>query len=114
MADSNGNRVAAVPDALTRMNAIGGGGMTVSKGGKLNDPLGLTIAPGGDVLTANGADGNFVEVAPSTGRQVAVKQLIPNGGGDLFGLAIAPSQKGVYFVDDAGSGPGANSLRLLF
>ncbi len=81
---------------------------------KLNDPLGLTIAPGGDVLTANGADGNFVEVAPSTGRQVAVKQLIANGGGDLFGLAIAPSQKGVYFVDDAGSGPGANSLRLLF
>jgi hypothetical protein len=114
VADSNGNRIAAVPDALTRMSALGGGGMTVSKGGKLNDPLGLTIAPGGDVLTANGGDGNFVEVAPSTGGQVASKQLISNGGGDLFGLAITPSHHGVYFVDDAGSGPGANSLRLLF
>ncbi len=113
VADSNGNRIAAVPDALTRMSAIGGGGRTVSKGGKLNDPLGLTIAPGGDVLTANGGDGNFVETSPG-GRQVAVKQLISNGGGDLFGLAITPSRSGVYFVDDAGSGPGANSLRLLF
>jgi hypothetical protein len=95
------------------MNAAGGGGRTVSKGGSLNDPLGLTIAPDGGVLTANGADGNFVETS-STGRQVAVKQLIRDGGGDLFGLAIAPSRKGVYFVDDAGSGPAANSLRLLF
>jgi hypothetical protein len=29
---------------------------------------------------------------------------------DLFGLAITPSRKGVYFVDDNGSGPAANSL----
>ena len=113
VADSNGNRIAAIPRALTRMSALRGGGRTVSKGGALNDPLGLTIAPGGDVLTANGGDGKFVETSPA-GRQVAVKQLIANGGGDLFGLAIAPSRRGVYFVDDAGSGPGANSLRLLF
>jgi hypothetical protein len=112
VADSNGNRIAAVPNALMRTTAIGGGGMTVSKGGALNDPLGLTIAPDGGVLTANGGDGNFVETSPS-GHQVAVKQLIANGGGDLFGLAISPAH-GVYFVDDAGSGPGANSLRLLF
>ena len=113
VADSNGNRIAAVPNALMRTTAIGGGGMTVSKGGALNDPLGLTIAPDGGVLTANGGDGNFVETSPS-GHQVAVKQLIANGGGDLFGLAISPAHLGVYFVDDAGSGPGANSLRLLF
>ena len=113
VADSVGNRIAAVPGAITRMSAIGGGGRTVSKGGKLNDPLGLTIAPGGDVLSANGGDGNFVETSPS-GRQVAVKQLVANGGGDLFGLAITPGGSGVYWVDDAGSGPAANSLRLLF
>jgi hypothetical protein len=112
VADSNGSRVAAVPNALTRRNAIGGGGITVSKGGALNDPLGLTIAPDGGILTANGGDGNFVETSPG-GRQVAVKQLIPNGGGDLFGLGVAPTRSGVYFVDDAGSGVGANSLRLL-
>jgi hypothetical protein len=113
VADSNNNRVAAIPKATMRMNAIGGGGKTVSKGGALDDPLGLTITPGGDVLTANGGDGKFVETSPH-GRQVAVKQLIPNGGGDLFGLEIAPKRHGVYFVDDAGSGAGANSLRLLF
>jgi hypothetical protein len=113
VADSTGNRVAAIPDALMRMSAVGGGGRTVSKGGALNDPLGLTIAPDGGVLTANGADGKFVETS-SSGRQVAVKQLIANGGGDLFGLAVAPRGSRVYFVDDAGSGPGTNSLRLLF
>ena len=112
VADSNGNRIAAVPNALTRMNALGGGGITVSKGGKLNDPLGLTIAPDGGILTANGADGNFVETSPG-GQQMAVKQLIANGGGDLFGLAITPARNGVYFVDDAGSGASANSLGLL-
>ena len=36
-----------------------------------------------------------------------------NGAGDLFGLAISPSANGVYFVNDAGSGPAANSLQLL-
>jgi hypothetical protein len=30
------------------------------------------------------------------------------GGGTLFGLAITPNQKGVYFVDD-----GDNTLDLL-
>lgn len=112
VADSNASRVAAIPNALTRMSALGGGGRTVSRGRALNDPLGLAIAPDGGVLTANGGDGNFVETSPR-GRQVAVKQLIPNGGGDLFGLAITPTGNGVYFVDDAGSGPGANSLRRL-
>jgi hypothetical protein len=38
---------------------------------------------------------------------------VPNGGGDLFGLAIALSGRGIYLVDDAGSGPAANSLGLL-
>jgi hypothetical protein len=112
VADSAANRVAAVPQAMTRTSALGGGGMTVSTHGSLNDPLGLMIAPNGNVVTANGGDGKFVETTP-TGRQVAVKNLIPNGGGDLFGLALAPNRRGIYFVDDAGSGSAANSLRLL-
>ncbi len=112
VADSNGNRIAAVPDALGRRHEIGGGGETVSSGGALNDPLGLTIAPNGDVVSANGADGNLVETSPS-GTQVATKQLVANGGGDLFGLAVAPHGDGLYFVNDSGSGPAANSLQLL-
>ena len=112
VADSSNNRIAAVPNALTRTAALGGGGMTVAKGGALNDPLGLAIAPGGDVLTMNGANGNAVETTPS-GHTVANKRLVPNGAGDLFGLAVAPSAKGIYLVNDAGSGPAANSLQLL-
>jgi sugar lactone lactonase YvrE len=112
VADSNGNRIAAIPHAMTRFSKLGGGGITVSQGGALNDPLGLTITPNGHILSANGADGNLVETTPS-GKQVAVKDLIPDGGGDLFGLAIAPFGDGVYLVNDIGSGPMANSLDVL-
>jgi hypothetical protein len=112
VADSSNNRVAAVPHALTRTTVLGGGGKTVAKGGKLNDPLGLAVAPNGDVVTMNGADGNTIETTPG-GRTAATKALVANGAGDLFGLAIAPSANGIYFVNDAGSGPAANSLQLL-
>jgi hypothetical protein len=47
------------------------------------------------------------------GAQLATKVLVPNGGGDLFGIALAPHHGGMYFVDDNGSGPAANSLQLL-
>lgn len=112
VADSSNNRIAAIPNALTRTTAVAGGGTTVAKGRALNDPLGLAIAPNGDVLTMNGADGNAIETTPS-GHTAANKTLVPNGAGDLFGLAVAPSANGIYLVNDAGSGPGANSLQLL-
>jgi sugar lactone lactonase YvrE len=112
VADSLDNRVAAIPAALTRTSTLDHGGNTVTAGGSLNDPLGLTVAPGGDVVTVNGGDGNIVELTPR-GRQVATITLVPSGAGDLFGLALAPRERGVYFVDDAGSGPGANSLQIL-
>ncbi len=112
VADSNGNRIASVPDALGRTEALGNGGHTVSMNGALNDPLGLAIAPNGDVLTLNGSDGDIVETS-ANGRRTTVKQLIANGGGDLFGLAVAPRAEGIYFVNDIGSGPAANSLELL-
>jgi hypothetical protein len=112
VADSANSRIAAIPDALTRITILGGGGKTVAEGGMLNDPLGLAIAPNGDVVSMNGGDGNAIETTPS-GHVAAIKTLVPNGAGDLFGLAIAPSGAGVYFVNDAGSGPAANSLQLL-
>jgi hypothetical protein len=112
VADSNNNRVAAIPNAMTRRSRLGGGGVTVLSGGALKDPLGLAIDPGGDIVAANGANGNIVKLSPS-GRQLDVQQLVPNGGGDLFGIAFAPFGGGMYFVNDAGSGPAANSLQLL-
>ena len=63
----------------------------------------MAIAPNGDILTVNGGDGNIVETTPA-GAQVA-KFLLdstgsPAGVGALFGLAVVPDGKGVYFVDN--------------
>jgi len=112
VADSASNQIASIGDAVTRTSAVAG--TTVSFGGALNDPLGLVVAPNGDILTTNGGDGNLVETTPAR-DQVAIKMLDdspappgPNGNGTLFGLAVAPGGSGVYFVDD-----GANTLNLL-
>jgi hypothetical protein len=112
VSDSDGNRIAAIPDALTRTSALGAGGITLTSGGPLNDPLGLTVVPGGDVVTTNGNNGRVVETTPG-GQVVASRVLVDPGAGDLFGLAVAPDGEGMYFTNDAGSGPSANSLMLL-
>lgn len=112
VADSVNNRVAAIPNAMTRTSPLGAGGNTVLSGGALKDPLGLAINSRGNIVVANGANGNIVRLTPA-GQQLAVQLLVPNGGGDLFGLAFAPSGSGLYFVNDSGSGPAANSLQLL-
>ncbi len=110
VADTEMNRITRISHALVRHTSAGNG-MVVTSGGKLNAPLGLAIAPGGDVLTVNGADGRIVETSPS-GVQVASRFLdrsgSPPGSGALFGLAIKPRLGGVYYVDDA-----VNTLRLL-
>ncbi len=113
VADTVKNRITAIPDAVFRGSSAGTG-FVLTSGGHLNGPLGLAVAPNGDVLTVNSGDGNIVETAPF-GTQVAVKQLdntavtgSPAGAGALFGLAVAPYGSGVYYVDDV-----ANTLRLL-
>lgn len=112
VADSVDNRIAAVPDALTRSTEMGRAGMTVAVGGALRDPLGLAIAPNGNILSTNGGNGAIVETRPGGGT-AAMRTLVRNGAGDLFGIAVAPGGSGLYFVDDAGSGMGANSLGVL-
>lgn len=110
VADSLNNRIAAIPNALDRTTTAFTG-KDISVNGALNDPLGLTMAPNGDILTVNGNDGNPVETKPS-GAQVATVALdttgSPPGAGTLFGLAVVPGGSGVYFVDD-----GSNTLNLL-
>jgi hypothetical protein len=109
VADTQGNRIAAIPDALTRHGSAGTG-WTVTSGGGLNAPLGLITTPRGLILTVNGGNGNLVAVTPS-GRQLPTVQLdgtgTPPGSGALFGLALAPHH-GLYFVDDD-----ENALNLL-
>jgi hypothetical protein len=110
VADSVANRIAAIPFAPIRLSSAGTGN-TVTTGGALNTPLGLAVAPNGDVLTVNAGDGFIVETTPG-GKQVATHLLdntgTPPGAGALFGLAVAPQGTGVYYVDDA-----ANTLNLL-
>ena len=103
-------KITAIPAALL-LTKSAGTGYTLSQGGALNDPLGLTLTPDHRLIAANGNDGNLVEINPSTGKQVATKLVDntggpPPGAGALFGL-IATCD-GVYFVDDA-----SNTFNLL-
>jgi len=108
VADTLDNRIAAILNATFRQ-VSDSVGKTVSVHGALNGPLGLAIAPNGDILTVNSNDGNIVETTPP-GSQVAVKTIDTSGmgAGTLFGLAVAPGGTGVYYVDD-----GDNTLDFL-
>jgi len=110
VADSLNNRIAAIPNALERQSTVFAG-KDVTSNGAINDPLGMTIAPNGDILTVNGNDGNIVETTPG-GNQIAHKLLdstgSPPGAGCLFGVAVVPAGLGVYFVDDCD-----NTMKLL-
>jgi hypothetical protein len=108
LADTLANRITAIPQALTRTTAAPAGGTTVTEGGHLKEPLGLALAPNGDILTTNAGDGNMVETTPAGEQLVAQRADTKTGAGSLFGLVVAPSGGGIYFVDD-----GENTLRLL-
>jgi hypothetical protein len=110
VADTLANRIAGIPDAVFR-GFSDGRGFTLSQGRHLNGELGLVVAPGGDILTVNGGNGNLVETTPF-GAQIAVRRLdssgSPPGAGALFGLVVKPGHDAVYFVDDA-----TNTMDLL-
>ncbi len=102
--DTLTNSVSAIPQALTRASAITAAAGTLSTGGALDAPLGMTLAPNGDLVVVNGNNGNAVEITPS-GRQVATRTLIKNGAGDLFGIITTPVGNGLLVVND-----GTNAL----
>jgi hypothetical protein len=108
VADSLNNRVTAIPNPVSRDTSAGIGAI-VSQGGSLNDPLGLTVARGGNILTVNGNNGFLVETTPD-GEQV--QKILPDSTGDppgagaLFGLIEVNGA--VYYVDDA-----SNTLNLF-
>ncbi len=109
VADSLNNRIASIANPLTRTTSAGIG-TTVSTGGSLNDPLGLVVAPNGNIVTVNGVDGRTVQTTPA-GKQVSVTLLDrngnPPGAGALFGL-VSISGGLTYYVDDA-----TNTLNLF-
>jgi hypothetical protein len=110
VADPVTDQIWVIKNALNRQTS-GGTGTVLSGGGALNGPLGMALAPNGDILTANGQDGFIVETTPS-GVQLPATQVDssgnPPGAGALFGIGVNLKGAGVYYVDDA-----TNTLRLL-
>ena len=108
MASTEDSKILAISEAMTRTTPAAKGGTVLTEGGHLKEPLGMVLAPNGNIITSNGGDGNMVETTPA-GQQVAVQTADKKtGAGTLFGLVIAPEGKGIYFVDD-----GENTLNLL-
>jgi sugar lactone lactonase YvrE len=112
VASTEDNRITAVPAPFFLQGPRFGAGFTVTSGQSLNGPLGLTVAPNGDIITVNAGDGKAVETVPFGGQQIATAQLdnsivpgLPNGNGTLFGITLTPNGKGLFFVDD-----GTNTL----
>ncbi|HKT90313.1 MAG TPA: hypothetical protein VJQ59_17840 [Candidatus Sulfotelmatobacter sp.] len=109
VADSINNRIASIANAIKRTTSAGTG-TTVTTGGTLNDPLGLTVKPNGNIITVNGDDGFGLVTSPS-GMQMS-KILLdssgnPPGSGALFGVTFVDGT-GLYYVDDA-----TNTLNLF-
>jgi DNA-binding beta-propeller fold protein YncE len=106
VADTLDNRIVEIPFPAIRLHSAGEG-TPISTGGDLNGPLGLATAPDGNLLAANGGDGNLVEISPS-GAQLGEKMISPGGAGALFGLAVPGNSRALYFVDDS-----ENQLNVL-
>jgi DNA-binding beta-propeller fold protein YncE len=110
VASTGDNEVFAIPHASTTTDK-GTGKVIDQDTTHLHGPLGLVIAPNGDLIVANGdavnADPNqlneLVEFTP-TGQFVTQFQLdTSSGGGAAFGIALATVNGEVRFaaVDDA-------------
>jgi len=103
--DSVANRIVAIPDALTRAGSAGTGRL-VTQAGMLRRPLTLVTTPQGTLLACNALNGQVVEIDPKTGAQLHAQWIntdqaqSPPGSGDLFGLALTPDGKGIYYVHD--------------
>ena len=105
VANTQTSTITAIPQALTRTSAQSATAGLLSAGGALDAPLGMTLAPNGDVVVVNGNNGNAVEITPA-GRQVTTRTLVKNGAGDLFGIITTP--QGMLAVND-----GTNALDLF-
>jgi hypothetical protein len=108
VASTEDSKILAIPEATTRTTPAEKGGTVLTEGGHLKEPLGMALAPNGDIVTTDGGDGNMVETTPA-GKQLAVQTAdTKTGAGSLFGLAIDPAGDAIYYVDD-----GENTLRVL-
>jgi hypothetical protein len=103
------NAIYGIPNAATRTTDAGKGQLVYRDPQHLHGPLGLVLAPNGDLITANGDAVNFnkhranelVEFTPQ-GQFVAQKQVDTMGSGAAFGIAISTSNQQLHLaaVDD--------------
>ena len=107
VADTETNTITAIPQALTRTSAQSATAGLLSAGGALDAPLGMTLAPNGNLVVVNGNNGNAIEITPA-GRQLATKTLVKNGAGDLFGVITTQAGDGMLVVND-----GTNAVDLF-
>jgi hypothetical protein len=111
IADTANSRIARVPAAVIRFTPVNAAdaAATVTAGAPLNGPLGLALAPNGNLVTANGGDNNLIELT-RTGTIVTVRNLdtVDPPGGALFGLAATANPRAVYYVNDD-----TNTLNVL-
>ena len=110
VASTGDNAIFAIPNALTAQDDFGTGAIIYQDPVHLHGPLGLVLAPNGDLITSNGDAVNanpnqtneIVEFTP-TGHFVAQTPVDFSGTpGGAFGIAIATFGNEVRFaaVDD--------------
>jgi len=101
VADTLNNRIATIANPLTATTSAGTG-TTLTLGGVLSGPLGMTVITDGSIITVNGNNG-YLGGFTTGGALIAQKLLDdigdPPGVGALFGLAHVQGQ-GLYYVDD--------------
>jgi hypothetical protein len=109
VASTGDNKIYAIGNALETHKDHGKGKLVVQDDVHLHGPLGLVIAPNGDLIAANGdaqnTDANnpnfLVEYTPK-GQFVGQFQLDPGGPGGAFGIALSTANGELRFaaVDD--------------
>lgn len=99
------NTIVAIDHASTRSDSAGAG-RVVTRDGLLAWPLAMAWTPEKHLIVTNGKNGQVVEIDPAAGKQIYAQWFdndqaqSPPGNGDLFGLAVTPDGKSVYYVED--------------
>jgi DNA-binding beta-propeller fold protein YncE len=108
VASTADNKIFGIRDAANRAGSAGTGFVVFEDQTNLHGPLGLVLAPNGNLITANGDGVNaggtqnlFVEFTKE-GTLVSTYQLDGGALGAAFGIATSSSQEAVHFaaVDD--------------
>jgi len=108
VASTGDNEIFAIPNASSRESDAGEGSVFINDPTHFHGPLGLTLAPNGDLLSAQGDAVNPDPNQPSEiveyslQKQFLAEFSIDPASGSAFGLAIVPLGDGFRFaaVDD--------------